>query len=213
MWGTFRIATGAYTRNPKERPKTLPLIALINGQPTEIDCPIDSYPFVDIILPKFDVANLLKENTPRTQHFVVKFLILSAHIPRQKPPIPGVFQYQRPNPSPFEVTPFTKLLAKIAHGFAVGELGYEKYKWLLPEHILSDGGLLYDYVGGVTSLNPSDPPHEFLGKPGVAALIKGHTLKYEYVRIANGFTYLTVVIGLFLDEAPKYRVVVAQAWP
>ncbi len=108
------------------------------------------------------------------------------------------------------ITDFARLLAKIAHSYAVAELGFGAFHSFLPPLILGESLNLPDFVGGVAPLTPNENP--FLGAPGtqVKSLIE-HYLNWEVVRAADQNTYLTVVIQLLQSYAPKYRVVVARA--
>ncbi len=55
----------------------------------------------------------------------------------------------------FQITPFVRQLAKIAHAFAVATKGLDNFKPLLPPMILGDDlSNLADLVGGVSGLEP-----------------------------------------------------------
>jgi len=110
----------------------------------------------------------------------------------------------------FKITDFARLLAKIAHAYAVAEFGLGAFDSFLPPLILGNSLKLPDFVGGVASPTPNGG--WFLGEHGtkVESLIE-HSLNCEVVRAADQSTYLTVVIQLLQSYAPKYRVVVAGA--
>jgi hypothetical protein len=110
----------------------------------------------------------------------------------------------------FKIIDFARLLAKIAHSYAVAEFGLGAFDSFLPPLILGKSLNLPDFVGGVTSPTPNGS--WFLGEHGtkVKSLIE-HYLNWEVVRAVDQSTYLTVVIQLLQSYAPKYRVVVARA--
>ncbi len=113
-------------------------------------------------------------------------------------------------PESYAGTDFARLLAKIAHAYAVAEFGLGAFDSFLPPLILGNSLKLPDFVGGVASPTPNGG--WFLGEHGtkVESLIE-HSLNCEVVRAADQSTYLTVVIQLLQSYAPKYRVVVAGA--
>jgi hypothetical protein len=101
------------------------------------------------------------------------------------------------------------MLAKIAHSFAVAELGYERFTSYLPPLILGSDINLPHYVGGLSPLD--DSAEMFLGEPGtkVTHLIN-HYLNCEDIMGNDGAIYLSVLINLLQPSTPTYRVVVAK---
>ena len=97
---------------------------------------------------------------------------------------------------------FAQLLAKIAHGFAVGELGYGAFKPLLSNLITrrfrrdEQFPECIDLVGGEPALFAAD--NEL------------HVLGYDLVEI-SGRCHMVVSIRLFANlGSPIYRVVVGE---
>lgn len=102
----------------------------------------------------------------------------------------------------FDTVRFNQMLAKIAHGFAVAEVGLTNFKPLLPNFILRTFRRTeqyrdcFNFVGGDS--------RDFVSAEEL------HTLGHETVKFGLT-TYLTVVIRLFANlGAPVFRVVVGE---
>lgn len=102
--------------------------------------------------------------------------------------------------SKFEFDSFLRVLAKIAHGFCVINLGLDGFEHILPKYILGTDDRLLCVVGGPTSpLN---------WKP-----VGGHHVEV-HVRNANGKWYVTAVIQLLVKlDFPVYEVVAGEMSP
>ncbi len=211
MFGAYRLAGNLPTRHLDQRPRTLK-IHVHSGPDTKREehwLSLAEYPIISAVVPELEVAGILK-GAPSTEVFQVNPKIVNLvrdTEARKKLEREGKqFEVSRT----LKMTDFAKLLAKVAHSYAVAELGLGAFHSFLPPLILGETLNLPDFVGGVA---PSTPNYNwFLGEPGtsVKSLIE-HYLNLEIVCAADLTPYLTVVIQLLQSFAPKYRVVVAKA--
>lgn len=94
----------------------------------------------------------------------------------------------------------TRMLAKIAHSFAVAELGLDKFEPRLVSLITRGDISTMNLVGGDDALNDGERPSEAL-----------HELALGYQRI-NGTAYVVARIRLFASSGgPFYSVVVGES--
>lgn len=211
MFGAYRLAGNLPTRHLDQRPRTLE-IHTHSGPDTKREehwLSLAEYPIISAVVPELEVAGILR-GAPSTEIFQVNPKIINLvrdTEARKKLETEGKqFEVSRT----LKITDFAKLLAKIAHSYAVVELGLEAFHSFLPPLILGEALNLPDFVGGVAALAPN--ANWFLGEPGtpVKSLIE-YYLNREIVRAADLTPYLTVVIQLLQSYAPSYRVVVARA--
>lgn len=99
-----------------------------------------------------------------------------------------------------EYMPLSKLLAKIALGFAVAELGFESFRPLIRNFILhGDRAEAEFYVGGTPGMGPKRGSFEY-----------AHFFQEKWMQI-RGKNYLVVDVQLFaFGEMPLYSVVVGE---
>ena len=209
MFGAYRLVANLPTRNPDERPQALQL-NLHSGPGTEREehwLPIGEYPVISAVFPELGLAGVLT-GAPSTTAFLVRPRILN--MVRQNEALGRIATLGKQYEVSRELmmTQFAKLLAKIAHSFAVAELGVSKFDYCLPPLILGRAQNLPDFIGGVTPLapesdNPLCPP-----EPRVTHMVE-HYLNVEVIPGMDSKKYLTVVIQLLQKCAPSYRVVVA----
>jgi hypothetical protein len=94
---------------------------------------------------------------------------------------------------------YTRMLYKIAHGYAVAEIGYDGFEHFLPKCILDTEKSSYDYIGSVGPPKVNLPKEERL-----------HRLSLEYWENKDGI-YLIVNIRLFAYAgAPDYHVIAGK---
>lgn len=131
------------TRNPSRRPKTLPMGVYDTPPPGESppidmgsanfhwrEMPIEDHPST-IILPQLPEAGIFSGKSYPGSMDVVG---LQIHVLRPAPePAPGE---SHGTFHPFTTEAFPRMLAKIAHGLAVAELGRDAFVPLLPDFIL-----------------------------------------------------------------------------
>jgi hypothetical protein len=213
MFWRYRLAANLPTRHRDERPKTM-MVHTHTGPGTEREehwVPLEECPLISFAVPELGLAGILT-GAPTTTVFQVNPKILHLTRDTETGRRWGAEGKHVEVSSTIPITPFTQLLAKIAHAFAVAELGYGTFTSFLPPLILgtADESLnLPDFVGGIGELPPND--EYFLGPIGsrVTQLVQHH-LNCEIVKAASGTQYLTVLIKLLQFVAPPYRVVVAR---
>jgi len=166
------------------------------------------YPMLSFTVPELGPAGLLT-GAPSTEvfHADVKIinLVCDSEARRTAEAAGKPFEV----PRGLRITQFARLLAKIAHAFAVAELGYGAFRSFLPPLILAEAPNLPDFVGGIAELEPSRDPFVGAMESRVTGSIQHH-LDYQIVRANDGTTYLTVLIRLLQFIAPPYCVVVAR---
>lgn len=117
-----RVAGGLPTRRKQKMPKTLPLIVERNGAQEQVDVPAREYPAM-MLLPIFTTMGISQGGSPSRG---VSFSgIQTLYIGRN--PI-GAMVEQRATAmkrkvTNWDISAFARLLAKIAYGFAVADLG------------------------------------------------------------------------------------------
>lgn len=206
FFGSFRVALGGPTRNPDQRPKSLPVTLVREGNEVESPIPIEQYPYITLILPQLGIANLMTGEPWQPEPlvalrsmFLIKQNVGSLSSPGAAAEILGKFQFP----------PFLKLLCKMAHSFAVAEHGLGSHKWLLPQVIIGKGENYTDYVGGLVPV-PADVSSSFV-PPGLEKLPQvKHWLRCVNIEGHAGKRFLGVRIQLFFDFAPPYLVIVGE---
>lgn len=191
MLGPLRARLNLPTRNKKERPQQLALEIIRPDGTTEMrNVEVRDYPqyLLTFLMPP---PGLLDGREPQESITLEPRLITS----------------QRPDETYTEWRAslvsqpwaFLRMLAKIAHAFAVAELGWEKFDTftpLLKEIILDTSAYVSHFIGRVAD---SD------GAPKVLHWLHGHL-------IAQGNReYFVVDVSLFTSmKAPVFRVVVGE---
>jgi len=210
IFGVTRLAGNFPTRNPEKRPTMLTTGGTVDGVETEIDTPVEHHPIAGALL-QFEPPGLL---FPRPSTNTFKCRVRYYHFEKLGTPETRQNAFKPKYTSKFLVTPFAKMLAKVAHSLAVGQFGFESHEWLLPDVIVGNALNLPDYVGSVDwldggdeeqLLHPSGEP-EMLWRPSTS-------LTLQEIVANDGTPYVCVDIGLFFDFSPKYRVLVAKSKP
>lgn len=152
MLSVHRTKSGIQTRRPKERPTDFQLDTFKDGNMSTLDIPFEDYP-IDIFMPSFGLPGLLVGDAERKHwegaelkvHAKRKYEIEGADRIRTKITIPG--------------GEFGRMLAKIAHAFAVAELGLDSFLPYLCEFIRDGKGYAASLVGGLGSRPTSNSPN------------------------------------------------------
>lgn len=98
---------------------------------------------------------------------------------------------------------FCRMLAKIAHSFAVATCGLGSFEPFLPDVILGRSLAVSHYVGGSIDIPALPPPAQKVNLD--------HRLRYGELRSHNGDRLLVVGIHLFaVLGAPIYEVIVGS---
>ena len=163
MFGPMRMLFNVQTRRKRERPGKLPLrVKRARGGPwTTIDVPRAQYPFL-YLLPYLGNPTVLtgeaadRDKLPNAQRFWIRGATGPRGMPAHLEALAQQFGVAELMPTgTFDVPPFSLMLAKVAHSFAVAELGPDTFAPFLPDFI-KDGdalGLLH-YVGGFPEAEP-----------------------------------------------------------
>lgn len=201
MLGQLRIRENYPTRKKRERPETLPMSVETEGRIKFVKAPVGQRPHATIMF-AFPRPGILAGLTPEQ----------AANVP-----LPGLWFYGQQDEAArlwtienypdakrhgavasFHPVLFQQMLAKIAHSFAVAELGYGKFNPLLAKAIIGEESWQPGYlVGGDPA---QDPPSEYINEIGLRnrTSVKGHP-------------YIVVRIRLFSNlGAPTYYVVVSS---
>ena len=128
------------TRNPKDRPKVLPLFWGTNGK-TLVD--VNDFPAVFFFI-RLSLPRILGGPQEGTIIPVLHLLRMDINLIKRKY---GLKEFATPST---DVQAFFRMLAKIGHSFAVAELGLDSFKPSLVEYILSKDYLprLDSHIGG-----------------------------------------------------------------
>jgi hypothetical protein len=211
MFGDYRIIGDLPSRDKSQRPNELPIKTHTGSKSVResIMLAVDQHPFLAFVMPEIGVPRVLTGDSS-TDEFTIypRMLLLTRNTEiSEKTKAQGKrFEYERN----IRITEFARLLAKIAHSFAVAALGYGTFEPLLPPLILQQANNLPDYVGGLKPLEKWYPP--FYGEEGVApGYLIQHAMHLQDVAATDGTIYLTALINLLQFSTPTYRVVVAKS--
>ena len=197
MLGNFRIHSNYPTRRKKERPKSLIANIIVDGQIEAKEVPVEDHPSI-IILPGFHPPGLLRGESNLKVHREVRFWFKDIQGDVQSRIKRIDAEKVRMNQA-FPAGAFFRLLAKIAHGFAIAQYGPKAFKPFLPDLILDHCQNIPDYIGNVPEDFPQDAIPEAL-----------HEIKLQR-KETEGAIYLVANIQLFANlGAPIYQVVVGE---
>lgn len=204
MWWPFRTKIGAPTRS--ESPTTFNLrkmkVRSFSEQHPNIDyekvaeipLPTDDYPFFYLAY-KFPEPGILVPRDPAENvNFEAWLGYDEASFRKHTPKDKDGFQI-----APMDVPSFCRLLAKIAHSYAVAELGSAAFRPLLRRLIRGRTAIqALHWVGGEMEI-PAVPTEPAL-----------HELRRD-VRVVGGVRYLVVSVRLFsFFKTPQYHIVVGE---
>lgn len=187
-----RTHLGLDTRNPKDRPKALTLIDPRTTPERKVKVPIEDYP-ANLLLVQFDTPHIIS-GVIFDSHVVGVWSHWFKDVAETLATKYGLDVFTTTS---IDVYALCKTLAKIAHAYAVAELGIGAFTHMLPHYIV--GG--YDewatyYVGGLPSIEPL-----------------GSTLHEIGIETPTTETwrYVVVRIRFFANVgAPTYRVVAGE---
>lgn len=205
--GPFRLRFNSPTRNPKDRPATLPLVlaTAIDSEPIPlqtITVPVPEFPMAFVGL-RLRRARILDGKEPLRLRDDESQTAVDGEIWGKSSPedmaryVPqGIkmdygFQLGKIQP-----VAFAKQIAKIAHAYAVAELGLNAFRPLATELILGKTDTLSQWVGGEWEI---PPPSDAL-----------FDLRLEKIS-SKGKNFLLVHVRLFsFFGTPQYHVVVGE---
>lgn len=157
MFQAARTHLNLPTRNKKNKPKTLRLSYFKNeGDHEWINVPVSDHPYA-IILPIFQSPTIISQK-PHIEGLMTDGVAMRAgpHF------IDNLNKFGPNHAYTQELSPdlFGRLLAKIAHGFAVAELGERAFQPFLQGLILGTAPFSSACIGGGTDNNPNDLFHQ-----------------------------------------------------
>ena len=207
-FGAFRNFLGLPSKRLKDRPTTLPI--RINATPENIrlgkvetlEVPVEMYPIMVAIL-GFRTPRIIRPDIPPGAdkmhiHMLEEYPQIDVRLARIAERF-GVSHVRLENMAVGNAD-VMRLMAKIAHGFLVAELGYDGFKPLLKDVILERTTS--------TSLSPS--PEDYVGtvEKNDKTAEQSHEVKREIIDI-NGTNHHLVRIRLFPSYGFHEYVVVA----
>jgi hypothetical protein len=195
MFGPLRHAAGLQTRRPKERPSEFPLkLVSENGEVRIVMVPADEYP-TTVHLIELPPARILRglPDEGATPVMAIPWVWMDR---RKLFALMNKLGQRDFNTRTGLLDPlsFTRMLSKIAHAYAVAELGVDSFQHLATGFILSGSAGINLLVGAQAILEP----------------LEGSTASPYHLSIATHTGGMIVVgIRLFGDlQAPVYHVVV-----
>lgn len=182
------------TSRTKVRPATLPLFCANGDENRRVDVAVEDYPAL-VVLPHYLGPQIARfADSPGIQQQPWLFLPqLDISALRERY---GITSWAS---NGMDSVSFARMLAKIAHGFAVATLGAESFVPFLPDLILNDRGMEFlRFIGSMESF----------GELAAGDIIHQFTMLRE---AAGDRRYLTCHLRLFHSfGAPAYRIVVGQ---
>lgn len=143
-----RTKSGVQTRRRSERPVDFPLDVFRSGDVSEVRVPFEDYP-VDIYIPSLGLPGLLVGDAERQDWEGIEIKVIA----KQKFGIDGADRIRTKMIIPGGE--FARMIAKMAHAFAVAELGIQAFEPYLCEFIREGRGFAASLVGGLGSRPPS----------------------------------------------------------
>jgi hypothetical protein len=197
MFGAARIRMGFHTNHPKQRPAELPVHILTQQNPPAYEIksvPASSHPS-DLFFMELPAPRLVAQFYPQAPKSVRPWVWMDGD-PQNKATELGGLGFRS---APFSPIAFCRMLAKIAHGYVVAELGYKIFdvlEPLLPDLILGTSTNYQDFVGGSgRPVGMSPTPHWL----NIKIL---HTEEWEYLLV---HTWIIANVA-----SPRYLVVVGR---
>jgi len=163
MFGPLRMYYELPTRRPKERPKTLPLKVKVTSDAdwSFVEVDRDIYPFL-ILFPFLEIPDKLAGTTregdrdAKVQTFWIRGVSFRDGVTAHLENLAAALLVSEIMPTATVSAPeFFRLLAKVAHAFAVAELGLDAFDpFLIP--LIRDGvtSNSVQYVGGMPQEEP-----------------------------------------------------------
>ena len=159
-----------------------------------------------LCLPELPRPGILDGRLPSNDLVCERMLIWSGFTPSEQP-------FREPSLN-FNWTAFLRMLAKIGHGYAVGELGIDSFVHALPQVILGERPDLAQYLVGISdspyaSLPGADPSKHVPSEPI-------YTAHETYIKILARESDFLVIAGIRLfapHGAPFYECVAGPLTP
>src|SRR5262245_6631795 len=194
MFGNARVRLDYPSKRKKQRPARLTVRTRVAGRTELLSLAVADVPDAIVLVP-FDEARILRgDHTDRREFIAGVPWVYGVGIDPARHTALGI----KGLTTPIHLHNLSRMRAKIAHGYAIAELGYGTFKELLPDLILGRTPNSPYLVGG--SLVP-DPPRTAL-----------YELSHRWERSQDDQDYLVISIRLFAHlGAPTFSVVAGRA--
>ena len=202
MWGDMRMRHNLPTRKPKDRPATLSVKAVYRDRDEQIRVPREDYkaPFPVLWYPQAGIL-IGRDPTDKVQIYGEVWEWPSETTAKT---LQATLAYS----GKVDHIIFARMLAKIAHGYAVAQMGLDGFIPMLPDYILEQRPDVLHVVGGdprfhTPSVHSSTTTIHFL-QLGVSEWPAGEFLTCE-IRL------FSTLAGLEGKGMPIYQVVIGRA--
>ena len=215
IFGPVRLHLGIQTRNPSQRPETLPMTLIMSDDPPVekvVEIPVEECP-VMIALVHFKMPRLLVPSTEGDRTVVASMIPSIEEVDRRRDAIAAqhgaISAVMDQRVAQLELR---RLIAKISHSIAVGHFGIDGFLPLLPDFILTgDDRLGREYVGAFPREKSEQTKvlHEqridFVPYPG------GRRLLLSGIRLFAEFTGVEFCAAIgWLKPTERARVLVSE---
>jgi HNH endonuclease len=196
IYGDFRMRHNLPSRRKKDRPKFRTIGTLgPDGQVSKKDVPVEEFPAPYWVY-TFGQCGILLGSQPDTD--VSLWTMKTIHDTQAMDAFIEKYNWDRT--LNFKVMPyhFMRMIAKIAHSFAVALIGYNCFKPIILGPILNEKANVSYFVG----MNEKQEPF---------GLTHGHEVKIVFQGRISGTTLIIVHVRLFpFAETPTYHAVVGE---
>jgi|GEM_PF-4407257 len=183
--GAFRLRMNFPTGQKHQRPEKIDIVAIKNEIPYTIKIPISDYPaiFPIILLPR---PGSLVSSQPRS--YPLNYQIILAQTIGVSPESLGYDRFEAK--WNVNAVSFSRFVAKIAHCFAVRQLGINGFTHSVTPLIIIEDISILDFVGTTEELNPpaETPPR-----------IAKHSLRLEILPDYDNTLWVAVYIRFFAN--------------
>jgi len=205
IFGAFRIHQKMPTRHGDQRPDQLPLRIMIEGREERRMVPVKDYPGAPLMAMELGPPGIIVGLEPSAVFASIKPIIFAPTFPDTEDRLKQVRAEAGPGQGmaiegQFNMPAFSRLLAKIAHAYAVAEYGLDGFQPFLVELILGRDDKLAYYIGGTNDALP-DPVVDgkrfmHLQELGIYTMDERHLLCARLRLFSTvGFPVYWIVIG------------------
>ena len=180
-----------------------------DGVERTIDVPTEDYGHICLTMPQMGQPAALADRSNHGQTEIC-IKVMNGFVFGKRPMENAEAITQIESGGEIRITEFQKLLAKIAHGYLVGEEGLEAHDWLLPPLITGEDNNHSDLIGGVRDISQDDLKSMYVGQSGLFKFEFGHTLQRINAVSLAGQWYMGLNINLFHSLMPTYTVLAAK---
>jgi hypothetical protein len=211
MFTPLRYIFDLPSRRKSKWPKSLPLDIELDGKVETQQVPIEDLPSIPIPFPVFKMPGILRgldpsDKWPGSREVILAFPNVPEREQRLKR-IKGAAEKAKIHvSSSMQVELFARMLAKIAHSYAVAECGLDSFRPFLPPLILGKEQGLSHLIGGA----PEGKTFNLLPSlPGKTHHL--HFVQIDGMHNVGALRLFGVLVHLFKDiGAPVYLVVVGE---